>query len=72
MMFGLSRLAWQLIASGAVLVFIVFKLVGFGVEKERARVEKQDKTNVSKADRAGARSRDPGAGGVLDPYRRHD
>lgn len=72
MMLGLSRLMWQFIAAGAVVAVVVFKLVGFGVQKERARVEKQDRTNVTKADRAGARSRDPATSGVLDPYRRID
>jgi hypothetical protein len=36
------------------------------------KIEKQDATNVKKAQAAGARSRDPRTSGVLDPYQRPD
>lgn len=59
------------IAMGCLAAFAAYQFVQFsGVKKERARVEIQDRTNVSKADAAGRASRDPAVGGVLDPYAR--
>lgn len=59
------------IALGALAAFVAFKVVqSTGVKKERARVETQDRKNVSKAYDAARGSRDPRTPGVLDPYAR--
>lgn len=59
------------LAMGALAAFAAYQVVQFsGVKKERARVETQDRKHVSNADAAARASRDPAAGGVLDPYSR--
>ena len=61
------------IAMAGLAALFALKAVQYsGVQKERARVEHRDKTNVSKANKAGAASVDPSARGVRDRYIRND
>ncbi len=65
---------WVVTAAG-VLGFIgvaAYHQQSVGARKALVRVEIMDKKNVAKADNAAARSRDPNARGVLDPYTRSD
>lgn len=65
---GIGRIA---IIGGGILAFVgafAWQQQNVGARKAVAKIERQEIKNVSKARSAGAKSRDPNARGVLDPY----
>lgn len=59
------------VIGGGVLAFVfafAWQQQNVGARKAVAKIERQETKNVKKATSAGAKSRDPNARGVLDPY----
>jgi hypothetical protein len=66
-----STLGRWAVISGGVLAFVgafAWHQQNVGARKAVAKIERQERKNVEKANRARGKSRDPRARGVRDPY----